>query len=124
MPSATWRFNLIYFPTCLARAFLVRSADTWIQVRLRRNVQLIGIRWPAMLMWSLFALGLLNFVWQWGATLSAIRFLTARTEKSVLWASLDQRQQKPNVHRLSLPTFRSTFERPADVKLLSRMNHL
>lgn len=64
MPSATWRFNLIYFPTCLASAILVRSADTWIQVRLRRNVQLIGIRWPAMLMWSLFALGLLNFVWQ------------------------------------------------------------
>jgi peptidoglycan/LPS O-acetylase OafA/YrhL len=61
MPSATWRFNLIYFPTCLAVAFLLRWADTWIQDRLRRNVQLIGIRWPAMLMWSLFVLGLLNF---------------------------------------------------------------
>jgi peptidoglycan/LPS O-acetylase OafA/YrhL len=61
MPSATWEFNIIYFPTCLAIAFLLRSADTWIQGRLKRKVQLIGSRWPAILMWSLLALGLLNF---------------------------------------------------------------
>ena len=28
------------------------------------------------------------------------------------------------VNGFQLPTFRSAFERPADVKILSRMNHL